>query len=214
MKHCFFVLVAISAILLLAVPAFAGMLALDQVQEDIDGAARVYSTRELCQTFTPGMTGYLEKVSISLSGLSDEQAPATVSILGTTGDNLPDDSNVLWTGTYNVLAPGWFDVDTSASAPFLVSGIHYGIKLTSSDSVSGNPDDVWDMHGTTDVYSGGKLWEKRTGGWQTLALNSASFPNSDAAFRTYMAVPEPATISLLCIGLLCFLSSGNLRRSK
>jgi hypothetical protein len=192
-------MIAFLAVFLFVFPVSAELI-LDQSQESNagGGAARVYSARDLCQTFTCGTDGYLEKVSIHFSNLVSNLAPATVSIVGTV-DGAPNDANVLWTGEYASLAQGWFDVDTSTSSPLLASGTVYGIKLTSSDAVSGDPDNNWDGCFSTDVYSPGKFWEKRSGGaWQSLSISGTSYPDADAMFRTYISpVPEPSTIVLL-----------------
>jgi len=175
---------------------------LDQSQILVDGGSRVYSTRELCQTFTCGIDGLLVKVSMSFSDLSDELAPATISIVGTT-DGAPNSDDVLWTQDYpNGLAQEWFDVDLSAAALLLQAGEVYGICLQSPDVVYGDPDDVWDTNygGKGDAYAGGQLWENRGDVWQSMSAGGTSYPYADAAFKTWMvAVPEPSTIALLIV---------------
>jgi len=209
MKQFLFLLVAV-LVLGLGPPVFGEMLpVLDQSQTAIDGGSRVYVTRDLCQTFEAGMSGDLVKVSMSFSALSDELAPAVISIIET-NDGTPDDTSVLWTQDYpNGLAQGWFDVDLSASPVPLVSGQVYGVLLKSTDAEYGNPDDVWDTNygGKGDAYANGQLWEKRTAGWQPMSASGTSYPNADAAFQTWMvAVPEPSTFALLIFIVLPILA--------
>jgi len=196
--------------------AFAEML--DQFQLTQDAGIRVASNRALCQTFTAGLTGNLTKVSLQFSDnlLADEAAPATISILGTTL-GLPN-STVLWTGSFSSLSPGWFDVNTSVGATYLTAGTVYGIRLTSSDSTSGNPDDLWSaMTSTgavikTDSYVNGQLFQNTGSGWSAVTVGT-SLPNADAAFKTYVTpVPEPSTMAMFLIGLSAIITRRLCRR--
>jgi hypothetical protein len=182
---------------------------LDQSQEIIVGAntaeIAVYSSRDLCQTFTANATGFLSGVSLYLpsGGTSDQQAPATISILGTTGvQNIPDPTNILWTGTFANLATGWFEVNTTNTYPAITSGNVYGIRITSTDPLPTNPNDSWSVQIAGNLYAAGSLFENKGSGWVAVTVGSNSYPNADAAFRTYVdAVPEPATVSLMILAL-------------
>jgi hypothetical protein len=197
MKQFLFALVAI-LVVALGPPAFGEtMPVLDVSHPDSDGGNRFFATRQLCQTFECGMNGDLVKISMSFSTLSDELAPATVSVVGTTVEGMPDDADVLWTQDFpNGFAQGWVDVDLSASPPHLQAGEAYGIVWKSPDAVYGSPDDVLDTDFSSD-YVDGRLWENRGSGWQTLTFNGVAQPNADATFKTWMVVPEPSAIALL-----------------
>jgi len=177
---------------------------LDQSQtQDDTTAVRVFLGRDVCQTFTANATGFLSKVSLLLSATVNQQAPATISIMGTTGaQNIPDPTNILWTGTFANLATGWFDVDTTNTYPAIVLGSVYGIRITSADNIVGGDDDKWSAQSVGNLYTAGSLFENRGSGWVPLTINSSPFPDADAAFKTYVdAVPEPATVSLMVLAL-------------
>jgi hypothetical protein len=133
----------------------------------------------------------------------NELAPAVISIIGTVG-GVPDGTNVLWTKSFDNLAQGWFDIDTSVGAPSLASGGVYGIEIVSSDPApSSSPDDAWNTKFSTNPYVGGSLFENRGSGWVPPTISGTSYPNTDAAFKTYITlVPEPATISILGLGMI------------
>lgn len=179
-------LLAVLVVVLAGSSAFADMVLLpDQSQVTQDTGVRVSSTRLLCQTFTAGLTGNLEKVSLWFSDLADEQYPATISIVGTT-NCVPNVGSPLWTGNFAKLAQGWFDVDTSSTAPFLTAGTVYGIKLVVTDNVVGDPDDLWNTAITGNPYPEGGLFENRGNGWVQPTIGGESRPDADAAFKTYI----------------------------
>ncbi len=156
---------------------------LDQSQETFSAGVRISAGQSACQTFTAGLTGNLAKFSIQFGFGTDQQAPATISIVGTT-EGVPN-GVVLWTsGDPSVLlTPGWLDVDTTtgAGSPFLTADKVYGIMVTSTDSVLGDPDDTWQVKTATNPYVSGQFFTDRGLGWTT-----ANYPDSDATFRTYV----------------------------
>lgn len=198
-KMKFISLLVLSLVLLASTTASATLI-LDQSQTLWDSSFRVSTAQFFCQTFTAGMSGQLVGVNIRLATNHDQLAPATISIIGTTA-GVPDDNQVLWTHDYDVLAQGWFSVDTSTGAPSLTAGGVYGIKFTSTDVASGSPDDYWSVAYITypDPYASGQFFANRGSGWTTI-----HYPNADATFETYM-IPEPAMIALLSLGSLVLL---------
>ena len=137
------VLSAALAFALAGSSVFADMVLLpDQSQDTQDIGVRVFLARPLCQTFTAGLTGNLTKISLWFSDDRDEMSPATISIVGTT-NGIPNVGSPLWTGNFDNLAQGWFDVNILSAAPFLTAGRVYGIKLVNADTAIGNPDDLW-----------------------------------------------------------------------
>ena len=183
------VLVVVLVLAVFGLSAFADNAVLDQSQTDWDAALRVSSARSLCQTFTAEMNGPLVQVDVLLAfppTTYDQLYPATIRIVGTVG-SAPDDSNVLWTGSFSFLAQGWFPVDTSNSAPFLLAGSVYGIEVINDDLLTGASHDAWDMQRTGNPYQDGSAWEDRGGGWVSLSNGSGVlYPDADAAFRTYV----------------------------
>jgi hypothetical protein len=214
-KRFLCVLVVLFMVALICPLAFASP-TLDQSQTSWNYQARAYYLQSECQTFTAGLAGSLVKMSLNLTSNAsyDALAPATISIIGTTGeDNHPDDSTVLWTQYYpDGMATGWFDVDTSTGAPELTSGSVYGIKFESADVSSALPNDAWNYNRNSDLYSGGQLWSNGSGVWTTQLLSGYPVTTPDAAFKTYVvAVPVPSAVVLGGLGLV-LVSAMRIRR--
>ena len=195
------------ALVFLSFQKAESVIILDQSQMFTDKtAARASSTLTICQTFTAGYSGYLSLVSLWLSEAvsANQQAPATIRILETTASYIPNSSNILWEKSFDHLAQGWYDVDTSMGAPLITAGNVYGIEFSSTDSAVGNPDNKWYAIGTSapqhdiDTYISGQLFENRGDGWNIWSSGGISYPNVDAAFKTSLvAVPEPSNIIFL-----------------
>ncbi len=193
MRSCLIVSVVALVLALAGSSAFAD--AIDQSQVTQDTGVRVSATRLLCQTFTAGSSGNLEKVSLWFSAAADELYPATISVVGTT-NGVPNAGSPLWTGYFANLAKGWFDVNTSSTAPFLTAGTVYGIKLVVTDTVVGDPDDLWNVALTGNPYPRGSLLENRGNGWVPVTIGGVAKPDADAAFRTYMLTALPGDADL------------------
>lgn len=158
-------------------------------------------TRELSQTFTANMTGYLVKVSLMMDPLATNNRPSTISIVET-NLGLPTNT-ILWTGNYTSMADGWFDINITSGAPAIIAGTIYGIVLEST--ISGGDSNVWLTQTISDLYTGGKMYEDRGGGWVSVSTISPviSYPNADGGFRTYIdVVPEPSTLSFVVLAFV------------
>lgn len=161
-------------------------------------------TQQVAQTFTVGPSGLLTQVDLQVAILSDivpsPDGDLMLSILGTTGGS-PDSSNVLGSVTIPKLSiptviPGVGDF-TSVD----VSGL--GISVTTGDILS--------LTLTNGGTSGAYLWSNRQGyasGDSFGSLNGGPWINNsspDAGFQTWVdttsAVPEPASLTLLALGL-------------
>lgn len=211
---------------------------LDQQQVEKNGGLFVGASPypALCQTFTAGVTGNLTKISLYLAtgfpmpdpinpgmqdpnypnGYPDQQYPATISILGTSGgDHAPNESNVLWTKSFATLSQGWFDIDTSVLAPSLIQGAVYGIKIWTDDDDTPEDyhDDIWNLQtATVDPYASGKLWQNVGGAGWTPVVHV--YPFTDAGFKTYMtSVPEPGTMVMVFLASLAIFARRIWRRS-
>jgi hypothetical protein len=206
---------AVLFVLLLASFSSAAVI-LDQSQEGFNYKARIYNLRSECQTFTSGESGLLAAIEVYLDGSSsyDSQAPATISILGTTGeDNHPDGSNVLWSQTFPTLSSGWFSVDLSSASLAVSEGLVYGIRIESSDSSSALPNDAWSYNRADNLYPAGQLWEYVSGSWRTQTVSGTPEVAPDAAFKTFVVVPEPATVILLVAGSALVATTRTVRRT-
>jgi len=152
-------------------------------------------------------------VSIYFSATSGNDVASTISILGTTGENnTPDDTNVLWTKDYpDGFAQNWYDIDLSASPPALTKDTVYAIVLHTTGDTSSKKV-RWNIDELQNLYANGKMWEDRGSGWQTLTISDVEKPNADAAFKTYVTVPEPTTMAFLCLGGMFFFARKIVRR--
>ncbi len=177
---------------------------LDQAQEDSNGAAAVYATRFVAQTFTPATSGQLEQVDLAIDTLSGLPTyPATISIVGTVGGE--PSGAVLGAVSVPGFSMGWNSVSILSQAIYLTAGVQYAILLSNDDpDLDAEPTDWWRIRWDVDPYAGGACWKwGPASGWEWCNW-SATTGASDAAFRTWM-VPEPASFSLLGLGGLILL---------
>ena len=155
---------------------------LDQQQTSWDGGSHTVITgsQSRAQTFTAGMTGYLDRVSLNLLRNSVFGSPGdlTVAIYATSG-GLPTGAALVTTTISQdrvVSYPSYSWVDVYFESPPLVtSGAQYAIVLTIGSSVG---DYRWATAG--DVYLGGRGAVADGSGWY--------FPSKsvDANFKTYV----------------------------
>jgi hypothetical protein len=196
-----YVITVIIAISLLACTVSYGspVVVLDQSQETYGGATGVYATNIPMQTFTPGLSGNLDHVDLRMGSAYPTVIPVTVSIVEVT---MEDDPIVNSLGSVTVADlgfGGWVTFDFASKNISLTQGGLYGIYVEADDPDYQSPNISWYFKNNTNPYqSGGLWWLQNPGGWRLVNLN---VDTADACFRTYMT-PEPATIALLCTGLL------------
>ena len=213
MKKILFVLAVIVLIVGFIPPvSSAALMQLDQFQTTVGGNNGVdvwigtSPEQGACQTFTPDMSGQLGEADFYVNNFypTYQTFSATVSIVETTG-GVPN-GTVLWTKNNCILTYGWSTVDTSLASPTLVQGTIYGIMVTTTDASFASPSSYWSIEKNTNLYANGQFFVNHGAGW-----DSTYFPSADAAFRTYMIVPEPSTIVMLSIGFIATIA-GKFRR--
>jgi len=183
---------------------------LDQSQELFYGGSAFFNYVSLAQTFTPAIGGELDHVDLHIEGflgVGNPTYPATISIVQTVAD-VPSGAVL---GAVNVpgFVVGWNSIDFLGESVILNAGTKYGIVLANNDIRKDiAPTDAFNVQWDINPYSAGALWERTlaTGVWQLAVFDTSSPPGvADGAFRTYMVVPEPASLGLLLIAGLALL---------
>ena len=210
-----FVLVAV--LLLVAVPAHAGPIVIDQsFTLGLSDHGYIFRSNQYAQTLTVGLTGFMTGIDLAIgrAGVGD----LVVSILRTTTDGLPNDVAELAITT--LPASYWPEPNAPnpeayrhvAFSPFAVKFgdlLAINVRLASSESLS----DVFYWYGTggpdgEDYYTDGQAFscsdcEDPLGHWTSMVSNHGRA--IDFAFVSYVdldteAVPDPGS-SLLLLGI-------------
>jgi hypothetical protein len=183
---------AIGAALLLGAAASASAGTLDQQQTASNSNAGLFSSQAVAQTFTPGTTGRVDQVDVSLLKVGTPPGPlVTAEIRGTSG-GVPGGSPIA-TATIPISA---VTSTTGAFLPFtfgapapVTAGTKYAIVVYTPGS-AGNA--VGWLDSTSDVYAGGGSFYDPT---EPIPPGSAWLANgsADMTFKTYLLPPLPPT---------------------
>jgi hypothetical protein len=156
-----------------ALPAQAATDALDQFQNSNNG---VENAGQMAQTFTAGMTGQLDRVSLAADASSATFAVQLDSVSGT----FPAGTTVLGTTSFSgsyVCCRRFHDIYFSPTISVTAGG-HYAIVV----KAPGRTHPTWDTSNGADNYPGGSLYLGAYGGaWGTDALHGGDF-----AFQTWV----------------------------
>ncbi|HVX30344.1 MAG TPA: hypothetical protein VHA53_07685, partial [Nitrolancea sp.] len=185
-------------------PAFASpddVLDQSQTNTNLNDTSAIFSLNSIAQTFTAGITGELDRVSLNLIRFGSVSDDLTVGIYPTTG-NKPDTSGTaLASGTISAAsvpqAGGGFGaqmIDVTFATPVhIVSGTRYSIVATSPVPSLEDTEGAqlnyygWSVHapvlGQTDNYSGGDTFQNTDFGGGFSGWIDA---NEDQTFATYV----------------------------
>ena len=159
--------------MLLALPAEAVIETMDQAQTSTLG---VENTGQMAQTFTAGMTGQLDRVSLAMDASSSTFTVQLESVAGT----FPAGTAVLGTTSYSgsfTCCRRLHDFYFSPTVPVTTGG-HYAIVV----EVPGRSHPSWYTSGGVDSYPGGSLYVGSFNGvWGTDNLYGGDF-----AFETWV----------------------------
>ena len=161
--------------LAIAAPAGAAVDTLDQFQTDTKTSVTDNNTQMLAQTFTAGMTGQIDRVSVFI-GQNFTTGGGTVEIQSATG-GLPS-GTTLGSASYAGFMPAAWRDFSFAGVP-VTTGTQYAIVVIPS-STSGNTG--W-AAGKTTVYPGGHLW---FGTQATKTWTYATTMGTNMAFMTWV----------------------------
>lgn len=160
---------------------------LDQVQATANSSVNAASTQMLAQTFTAGLSGQIDRVSLFI-GQNFATGGGVIQIQTVTGGTPSGTS--LGSSAFSGFMPGaWRDYPFSPGAP-VSAGTQYAIVVIPNSS-SGNTS--WSTSKTV-TYAAGQLWTgtQATGAWTTVAMSGA--------FKTWVAtgtvVNQPPVIAV------------------
>lgn len=177
---------------------------LDQSQPTDTGASGIGVGYERAQTFTVGVDGTLDRIEVSLDDKPVQSTSDLVFAVYETTLGVPNASSI-YSGTITTVpsgTPGYVTLDLSSANIPVSTGDQLAIALTTSD-----PGDVygwaWDVTASAlDPYAGGQIY-LRNG---TTVPNWVNSPEDtattkwDLVFKTYVTVPEPASLAVLVLG--------------
>ena len=175
----------------------SGVLALDQSQSG-DGFELEnllsYTFVEIGQTFTPAVSGKLERVKLCLSRNGELGGMVSVYILGVDGEGRPDWEQIFVSADFDpsLLFPV-ADIKTYVEFIFpsvdVVQGTKYAFVLTAgSNAVTGSGLSIYGKGDSVTVYGGGDAWiNYEGGGWITQKESNELF-DCDHWFETYVRV--------------------------
>jgi hypothetical protein len=187
---------------------------LDQSFDATGGTASqaIYSGQSLAQTFTVGIDGYLDSVSLMLNRYSDTtDGDFTLNIFSTSSGTPDEVGDIFFSQTYSVFdlaGDSAFDFNyTSFDTSSANINVSAGDVLAMSVTHTGDNNNwlSWDVNYELD-YTGGEGFYKNG---LSNSLWATSIP-VDRGFQTFVdstrivspaQVPEPSTLALLCLGL-------------
>jgi hypothetical protein len=164
---------------------------LDQQQTNALGfALGVDKTQSVAQTFTPNLTGGIDRVDLHLGKISFPSVPLTVEIrdvsAGLPGNSVLASSSVAASDVPPDIAAAFTPVNFAAPAP-VSAGTQYAIVAYSSTPSGTNY--TWRDSGTINPYADG-VGVFAVSSPPSTAWNSVP---QDLAFRTYVVPPLPPT---------------------
>lgn len=170
-----------SVMLLLVVLAPAALAAenLDQKQELVNGAVSVPGDFQQAQTFTPGASGVLSRLSVHIANPLSA-VNLVVELQGVTVAGEPDGIAVARTALSFSSPTGarWVDI-AFAQPPAVAAGSRYAMVLRPDDTFA------WSK-ATTAPYAGGQAWTGAESWWTE---------SGDYAFRTYVSAGNAAPVA-------------------
>jgi hypothetical protein len=188
--------IAVASMLFVAVDASAGVLDQQYAPADTNGALFSNDFLDVAQTFTAGVSGTIDQVDVLVERAAGVTDPLVLEIRTVDGSGVPTEAdagaNILGSGT---LTADQFVDDTAVTVSFslsaaVVAGMQYAIVLRSDG-------DFYAWQGTQEEgYAGGLAYQRLgVGTW------GANDTIHEMVFATYVAVPEPASLSVVALAL-------------
>jgi hypothetical protein len=181
---------------------------IDQMQLRYNGGTNIWNDRIVTQTFTPGITGQLDYITVSIGSAYNytPYSPSTFSIVETV-NGVPEGDvlgsvDVSFSDSYDWASYSytWYQVNFRSEEIILEAGTQYGFMVSNEDDTSANANTLMICVRFEDLYSGGKLWHYMDDHWSVYKSIAHPLNEVDMTFRTYM-VPEPTSVVLMGFGL-------------
>lgn len=174
--------------LALLTPGIAHAGELDQHQEDTSLATALIRQDDMgAQTFTPSISGDLDRVDVFVARSAEASSDLTLEIRNVTPDGQPGD--VLSTVDVPISAVptepgGWVTVNLDSPQP-VIAETQYAIVVQTQETRIRHG--LYWNASSGDQYSRGQMWGSFPAGSEIVWQGS---PNSDRAFRTYVDAPK------------------------
>jgi len=162
-----------------------------------------HSIRSIGQTFTAGVSGTLDSIELSLLEFGSG-SDFTIEILDNSGGNLTL-APVLGSLSLpeSAVGPAPINLVASSITGTLIDLSSLGIDIDSGDALAMRLS-------SARVLSNGDFYAANTSNTDPYALGSFFVDNvvdgnHDVAFKTFVVIPEPGSLTLLCLGALALL---------
>jgi hypothetical protein len=182
----------VAAVLVLGLASSASAGTLDQQQTAFDYDAGIGSTQSIAQTFTPGISGKLDRIDLLLDHLASPTASVNVQIRD--ASSAGPGSTVLASNSIPAASIGTaaaFVPVTFASPASVTAGMQYAIVAYSADPSN---DYGWGVK-VANAYPGGTGFDAPDS--PPNASTAWNMDSGDQAFKTYVVTPTPGPTATL-----------------
>jgi hypothetical protein len=171
---------------------------LDQHNDTWESIVRVQNSLEYAQTFTPTVSGFLNRIEIlGARNAYFESFPLSMYFYNTSGGR--PIGQPLASQTFSSISSDYYTtlaLDLSSSGIFVQQDVVYAFTITCPNSFYG----VAVQASLYDPYLEGSLWVRTASAapW----THDTEYGSSDVLFWEYVTVPEPTAFALFVSGVL------------
>jgi hypothetical protein len=180
---------------------------LDQSNNVWEAVARLQGSGEYAQTFTPTVSGFLNRIEILASRDAYFEGFPVIMTLYNTSGGMPV-GQALASESFSAISSDYYTTlsfDLSSSGFAVQQGVSYAFGMSCPNSFYG----VSVEASLYDPYPRGSLWVRSPPGSPWILSTGPS----DVLFQEYVTVPEPSGLSLLICGV-GFLGMLKLRENR
>lgn len=180
-----------------AITVIASPPQMDQFQNHYGGGGYVWVDREIAQTFTPAVSGWLDSIDVYPDWWQGPACSLQVRITGT-ANGKPDTTAVLGGAMVPTSTSNWTNVPLTSGNIWLNAGTLYAMWFTSDDPSVADPGIGVGVNWSPDLYNRGVALKRLPGeDWTPWSLDGGPSSTTDVCFRTYMVVPEPRSVMVI-----------------